>query len=311
MPKIMVAMATYNGARYLGEMLRSLARQTRKPEKVFVADDASKDSTVQILEAFKGLPIEVIRQSQNCGVTANFSTAIEAALRECSDEDFIALADQDDIWLPEKLEILEREIGGADLVFGDAEVIDAEGKLMAASWRRLAGLPTELSFKARLTSQTNVTGCMSLCRACMLKKALPIPPQTFLHDEWFGIFAANGAGVKAVPEQVIQYRLHDSNTIGLRHKLTMSEVIKRNTRNSETLLAEPRLHLTEEERDFLKRYLLHLNRIERGFLLPGELPWAVKNRDDLFQRSNRLKRIRQILFQCAGLRFARIFFGKS
>lgn len=307
----MVALATYNGERYLGAMLDSLTRQTRKPDKIFAVDDASTDTTVQILEAFKKQPMAIIRQERNCGVTANFSTAIEAALAECTDEDFIALADQDDIWLPEKLEILEREIGGADLVFGDAEVIDANGNVTADSWRRLAGLPTELSFKARLTSQTNVTGCMSLCRVGMLKRALPIPPQTFLHDEWFGIFAANGAGVKATPKKVIQYRLHDSNTIGLRHKLTMSEVIKRNTRNSETLLAEPRLNLTKEERDFLERYLRHLNRIERGFLLPGELLWAIKNKDDLFQKSNCLKRIRQILFQCAGFRFAKIFFGKS
>lgn len=312
MPKIMVALATYNGERYLAELLESLAKQTRKPEKIFAVDDASKDATVQILESFKGLPMELIRQGQNRGVTANFSTAIEAALRECSDEDFIALADQDDVWLPEKLEILEREIGNADLVFGDAEVIDGEGKVIAASWRQFANLEADLSLKERILARCNVSGCMSLCRVPLVKKALPFPPEAFVHDEWLSLLATLGNGVKSLKAKVIRYRIHSGNTIGVgEHNLCMSEILRRSTQKAKAFRSEPRLKLGPEDQKFLDRWLLHLEKTTTGFLNPGEFPWVFKNRHVLFKKGSAFKTAERVLFSCAGLKFAKIFFGKS
>lgn len=307
----MVALATYNGERYLGAMLDSLTRQTRKPDKIFAVDDASTDTTVQILEAFKKLPMAIIRQERNCGVTANFSTAIGDALAECTDEDFIALADQDDIWLPEKLEILEREIGGADIVFGDAEVIDANGNVTADSWRKLAGLEDNLPIRERILARCNVSGCMSLCRAPLMKKALPLPPRDFVHDEWIALLATLGHGVKALKTKVIRYRIHGGNSVGLRPKRTMSETLQIDKRKAEILLSEPKLKFTAKDRKFLERWHKHLQKTERGLLNFGELPWTFKNRRILFKGLSAIKTAEAVLFSCVGLRFAKAFFKKS
>src|SRR4030095_10826576 len=120
-----VAMCTYNGARYVGEQLDSIASQTRPPDELVVCDDRSSDETVQIVEQFAAsakFPVSLEVNSQNLGSTKNFEKAIEIC-----EGDLIALADQDDVWVPSKLEIIEREfdaVPASGLVFTDAEVVD-------------------------------------------------------------------------------------------------------------------------------------------------------------------------------------------
>ena len=109
----------------LPEQLASIAAQTRQPDELVVCDDGSSDATPQIVEDFASLvafPVRFFRNPKNLGSTKNF----EQAIGLCTG-DLIALCDQDDIWLPEKLarqaEMLERDasLGG---VFSDAELVD-------------------------------------------------------------------------------------------------------------------------------------------------------------------------------------------
>lgn len=99
--KISVAMATYNGAAYLGEQLDSLARQERLPDELVICDDGSSDDTLTILDAFAAaapFPVRVHRNERNLGFADNFFKA--AGLCEGN---WIAFCDQDDVWLPNKL----------------------------------------------------------------------------------------------------------------------------------------------------------------------------------------------------------------
>lgn len=108
MIKVSIALATYNGARYLPELLDSLSHQTLMPDEIIISDDCSNDNTVQILEQYsKKLPIRIIRNKSNLGVNKNF----EKAIKNCTG-DYILICDQDDVWfsnnIEEKIRVLEK-----------------------------------------------------------------------------------------------------------------------------------------------------------------------------------------------------------
>ena len=132
-------MATCEGARFIDDQLESIAAQERPPDELIVCDDASEDDTFARVEAFAArAPFEVraVRNPDRLGITGNFERAIES----CTG-DIIFLADQDDIWHPEKIEtlagvLIEHPATGA--VFCDGEVVDANGKPLGYSlWSSL------------------------------------------------------------------------------------------------------------------------------------------------------------------------------
>ena len=123
-PRFSIALATRNGARYLEALLDSLVAQLWAPYELVVSDDASEDRTMTILEAFSArapFPVRLLRNPQPLGVEGNFSCAIAACAGDC-----IALADQDDLWRPEKLARLAQALmePGTLAVFSDAEVVE-------------------------------------------------------------------------------------------------------------------------------------------------------------------------------------------
>ena len=110
MAKICIVLATYNGEKYLSQMLDSLVAQTRPADLIVAVDDGSKDASVEILKNYQGkLPLQIEVHETNKGHRAAFSKALEAAQSQLQPNDLIALADQDDIWLPNKLDVLEAQ----------------------------------------------------------------------------------------------------------------------------------------------------------------------------------------------------------
>jgi len=155
MSRIFIVLATYNGERFLSAFLDSLLKLTRQADSIIVIDDGSKDTTVSILKSYEGkLPLQIFCEEKNQGHRAAFAKGLEMAHKQARENDLIALADQDDIWLPQKLEILEAHIGNADLVFGDAEVIDSGGETIAESWREEGNILSHLSTETLLTGFT-------------------------------------------------------------------------------------------------------------------------------------------------------------
>ncbi len=124
--KVSVALATYNGERYLAEQLDSLAGQTLTPAELVIADDGSCDHTTTIIESFRKkapFPIPVM-SGQHLGYVGNFFRAVKVCRG-----DVIALCDQDDIWQPEKLSVcLNYFRHHVTLVMHSAQVIDSFGR---------------------------------------------------------------------------------------------------------------------------------------------------------------------------------------
>lgn len=208
--KISVAMATYNGEKYLRRQLDSIYKQGLLPFEVIVTDDCSTDNTLIILEEYKvkyGLKYFV--NESNVGFVKNF----EKAMVLCSG-DFIALSDQDDVWLPWKLERLFQSIGDKVLICSDAALINENDTIIADSYFRYQNLYPYLdNLFLNLLFNNFVTGCTILFKRELLALALPIPNIRY-HDHWLGLVAIKHGGLIFLDEPLIYYRQHGGNDTG-------------------------------------------------------------------------------------------------
>lgn len=221
--RISVAMATYNGARYLEEQLASFVAQSCLPAELVVCDDCSTDETVAILHDFARrapFPVHLRVSERNRGSTISFADSIA----RCSGE-LIALSDQDDVWSPEKLARCEealRRHPAAGAVFTDARVVDDQLADLGYSLWAAAGFGAAEQARFRsgdgfdvLLKNQVVTGATLVFRAALRQLLLPIPPSV-VHDGWIALLVAATSGLVAVDEPLMLYRQHTSNQIGIR-----------------------------------------------------------------------------------------------
>lgn len=225
--RLSVAMCTYNGARYLPEQLASLAAQTRPPDELVVCDDCSTDGTRELLEEFKAQAAFCVRlyfNEQNLGLLQNFAKAISLCVG-----DVIALCDQDDVWLPEKLSRIEFEFAAAPdvgMVFSDLEVVGEDLQPLGftswqSGWVEFGQQEQELFKQGKaldvLLTRTIITGAGAAFRREFVELVLPFPEvsKTFLHDYWIGLMIATVARLVPVSEPLVKYRVHADQQAGL------------------------------------------------------------------------------------------------
>lgn len=222
MTRIAVALCTYNGERYLADLLDSVAAQERRPDELVVCDDGSSDGTVALLEAFaRQAPFDVRIEvnPRTLGVTKNFERAIE----RCT-ADLIALCDQDDIWYPKKLlrasEAFERQ-PGLGYVFSDADLMtDAGLPAERRMWDAVGFFPsrrqaaTDGRLLELLVVYTFVQGAAMTFRSDLRDVLLPIP-HGWMHDAWIALVAAFVRPYVMIDEPLLRYRLHEGQEIGV------------------------------------------------------------------------------------------------
>jgi hypothetical protein len=221
-PLVSIAMCTYNGGAYLGDQLASFVHQTQRPDELVVCDDGSTDNTLEVLEQFgkeAPFPVKIHRNQERLGPTKNFEKAISL----CGGH-FIFLSDQDDVWMPDKLNTLLqalRDNSGAGYVFSDAiladEMLRPIGYSMWQSIRFTAGQRRQFQRGKQmhvLLKHNVVTGATMAFRAALKSTILPIPYQ-HVHDEWIASLASSvGMYGVIVEEPLIQYRQHLQQVIG-------------------------------------------------------------------------------------------------
>ena len=218
-----VAMCTYNGSRYLSAQLDSIGTQTRPPDELVICDDGSVDDTVRIIEKFAlSAPFDVRLEinNVNVGSTKNFEKAIQLC-----QGDLIALADQDDVWLPRKLEMLEAEFvrdSNVGFVFSDAEVVNDDlSPLGERLWTSLGvddaarhKLKTDRRMEVLLPGWT-VTGATMAFRSKFQTLIVPIPDNLpMIHDGWIAAVVGAVANVAFIEEPLVKYRQHAQQQIG-------------------------------------------------------------------------------------------------
>lgn len=216
-PLIDICLATYNGEIWLDPFLDSIKSQTYPSWRLIVSDDGSTDETLtKIRCAFDECQdrlFVIARQVHGCGVVQNFSDALAA-----STADYVFLADQDDVWLPQKLmslflslKKLEGDEKFPSVVYSDLEVVDRDLRPLADSWWRYSEMPSVwgLSLK-NLLMQNSVPGCSMAVNRKLLDIALPIPGQAIMHDWWIVLVGAAVGRVAYCDQKTILYRRHES-----------------------------------------------------------------------------------------------------
>lgn len=226
---ISIAMATFNGAKYICEQIDSILLQTIQDFELVINDDCSTDNTWEIVNdyALKDKRIRIFKNTENIGYRRNF----EKLVMQC-EGDFIAFCDQDDIWLPNHLEVLYNNIGNFDACSADAAIINAEGLPMhrkLSDFTRLKHWPTKALEQAYtyFYYRNPFPGCNTMYRASFLLQAYPINDNTIqLHDTWADALACiSGKGINYVNEVIMYYRFHDSSvTAGSKKTLRQSPI---------------------------------------------------------------------------------------
>lgn len=223
-PSISVALCTHNGAAFVREQIDSILAQSLPATQIVLSDDASTDDTVGIVErAVREWPLPkpellVLRNVPALGVAANFQQAVLA-----STGDLIALCDQDDVWMPDKLaRFAERFAAEPDLLLAhsDATLVSAERTPLPHSLLdSLEATPAERrhlvdgrSYYA-LIRRNLVTGATVVFRRELLEHAAPFAP-SWVHDEWLAIVAAAISRTLLIDGRLIDYRQHGGNQIG-------------------------------------------------------------------------------------------------
>jgi glycosyltransferase involved in cell wall biosynthesis len=204
--RVSVAVATYNGAKYIADQLESFTIQTRLPDQLVIADDGSTDDTINIVTRFaRSAPFEVqIHQNlQNLGYARNFSQA--AAL--CSG-DIIFFSDQDDVWLPEKVETVVREAErrpDMQLFMNDAFITD--GRLTKTGQTILGRIRG-----AGMGDDRFLHGSCMGVRRSFLDIAFPLPAGVNAHDTWLVGLASDYDARLIIDEPLQLYRRHEDAT---------------------------------------------------------------------------------------------------
>ena len=214
-----ILLGTYNGALYLREQLSSIENQSYKSWRLIVRDDCSTDDTKAILLLFAGRhPGQVILVEDDMGrlgAIGNFRRLLEK-----SDADYIFFCDQDDIWLPRKIELLLGKIldverdGEPVLVHSDLEVVDGQMRLLAPSFWRYQAIDPSRSGSGQIAVQNVVTGCAAAFNASLRRAAADIPAEAVMHDWWFALVAASIGKIVFIKEATVRYRQHSRNHTG-------------------------------------------------------------------------------------------------
>lgn len=203
--KLSIALATYNGAKFLKAQLDSFLAQTRLPDELIITDDGSIDDTLDIIKRFaETTPFPVVwsQNEQNLGYGGNFNAALQKTTG-----DLVFLSDQDDVWFPEKIArmVALAEVEPQALVLmNDAELTDEA--LRSTGLTKLGQIRS-----AGFSEDCFVMGCCAAVRRELLDICLPIPAEVRGHDNWIVGIADGLRRKKILPETLQYYRRHGEN----------------------------------------------------------------------------------------------------
>ena len=220
---ITVLMGTYNGEKYVEQQLDSLLGQTLLPDRILIHDDRSADSTPEILsryqQAHPGL-IEVSVNPENSGGSAQNFMSMMASTRD----DYLMLCDQDDVWLPDKVQLTYDKMKQMEATWGasvpclahsDLTVVDEDLNPAGGSFREATFANYDRTTLRDQIIQNTATGCTVMYNRALADLVTRVPEHMVMHDWWISLIAAAFGHMGHIDDCTILYRQHHENQVGV------------------------------------------------------------------------------------------------
>ncbi|MDD5063408.1 MAG: glycosyltransferase family 2 protein [Phycisphaerae bacterium] len=221
-PDIKILLATYNGQEYLAEQIDSILTQSNQDWQLLIRDDGSDDDTVRIIEGYANrLPdkIGLIKDNEGrLGANLNFGKLLQYA-----DAEYIMFCDQDDVWLPNKIEMALNAMKAAEqvypdkpiLIHTDLKVIDSERNTIADSmWIYQKIFPEAGNDLNRVMAQNVVTGCTMMINKKARAVSIPVPDEAIMYDWWLALNVCRHGKIIYLSIPSVLYRQHSGNQVG-------------------------------------------------------------------------------------------------
>ena len=214
---VSVCMATKNGATFIKEQLDSILAQLRDEDEIIISDDCSSDDTLTVVRSFQDPRIRLLESRSEKGIARSFEASLNASHGE-----YIFLADQDDVWLPEKVNKMIQALKDYDLVMSDCHLVDDNLGLNTRSFYHYNRSGKGL-FRNLL--KNSYMGCCMAFTKALKDRALPFPDDIPMHDFWIGLIGELYFKVYFMPDVLVLHRRHASNatTSGKRSKYSIDQ----------------------------------------------------------------------------------------
>jgi len=216
-----IIMGTYNGESYIKEQIDSILKNTWENWHLYVCDDGSTDRTEEIVKDYEQkYPDKIFWKpnEKNKGAAINF---LDAARKAAGD--YVMFCDQDDYWLPNKIEdtlqcmkhVEEAEgIKVPLIVFTDAKVVDGNLYLLEESFHKSSNLDTTKLDLPHMLMENKMMGCTMMLNRALVEKLKQFPKKVRMHDWWSAIVAASFGKIIYLDKPTMLYRQHTANVIG-------------------------------------------------------------------------------------------------
>jgi rhamnosyltransferase len=218
--KVIILLATFNGAKYLKEQIESIINQTYTTWRLIIRDDGSTDSTISIIETYcqRDSRIEILKDdNKTTGACQNFAKLLEWAINE--DFHFLMFSDQDDYWLETKIEdslemIIEKNTQIKPLlIYTDFQLADDKLEILSSETDKLIS-KWKTPVLNRILAQNSIYGCTMILNKELALKCNPIPVIAENHDYWISLVASCVGEIFHLEKRTILYRQHNNNVSG-------------------------------------------------------------------------------------------------
>lgn len=274
-----ILMATYNGEQYLCSQLDSILWQSNQNWRLIIRDDSSTDNTVQILQEYQRQypnQIVLLQADVPSGSAQNNFFQLIQYWQTNSKANYVMLSDQDDVWLPDKIQItfdkmqqMEQQYSAKVplLVHTDLTVVDETLKQLDNSLFHMQHMDAKRDQFHHILTQNIVTGCTMMGNRALLDRISVLPQYAIMHDMWLALIASAFGSIGFVDEATLLYRQHSNNANGAKNvktlqyflwKLTSAEEIHQGLvkqyRQAEEFLQIYQAELGEKQKKMLQAY---------------------------------------------------------
>lgn len=281
---VTVLLAVYNGEKYLKAQIDSLLNQTVKDIKIIIRDDGSTDNSPFIINEYCEKYPQIV--SKLSGEATGSAKCNFAELLYNCDDDYIMFCDQDDVWLPQKIEKTLDAMKSAEganreipvLVHSDLKVVDQDLNVISNSFFKFQRLNQDSITLPKLLVQNYVTGCTVMINRALKQRCGKIPNECVMHDWWLALTAQLFGKIVCISEPLMLYRQHSGNQVGakasygialIKRKLATMSKVRENYNatysQAQAILKEYADQIENQERKLIEIYISipHKNKFRR------------------------------------------------